>query len=208
MNTIEIMTTKHGPGRPGSAGEPGAVRGVVARGARRLRRIAMAVAAVAALAMLFGSGGDAHAAAEARAAGKPQKKRDEHVNMYKPIIMDPGFSARKVKAWREAGFIQFDWTTDGCSGGMREFAPKFFAKFFWPCAQHDFGYRNNDLVGFHDDKTREFVDRELHERMRAVCAKQRIGKRSCYLQAKLAYDALRKFGGKAWAGDTKDPWKK
>jgi hypothetical protein len=166
----------------------------------RPRRAAVPVAAVVALMMMF------LVDADARAATHEKAKRDDYVKDYVTIVRDQDFSDKIVVEWRKR-YPKFDWSTDGCSGGVKHVSKQDFAQFFWPCAQHDFGYRNNDFVGRHDDKTRAFVDSEFLERMRAVCDKlSGVKKTTCRGKAKLFYAAVHKLGTKAWNKDTRDPW--
>jgi hypothetical protein len=201
MNTTLTMTTKHEQAHSITGKDRVTSDRAAGSGSGRMRRSARSVAAVAALTVMSSAGADA------RAATLPDTKRDEYVNTYLSVVRDHGFSESKVGKWKRT-FPLFNWTTNACEGTIKDPATrKYFAVFFWPCAQHDFGYRNNDLVGHHDDRTRNIVDSEFLERMNAVCSRPTvIRKKQCRGVAKKLYDAAHSKGIRAWNADTNDPW--
>src|SRR5688500_13497574 len=76
----------------------------------------------------------------------------------------------------KSAYPGFDWSTDGCSVPMviqavSRMADKYVAKFYWPCVQHDFGYRNAGHVGLKNENARAQVDQHLKDGMMATCSR-------------------------------------
>jgi hypothetical protein len=113
---------------------------------------------------------------------------------YRQIIADPAFG-RNVAGYRKQ-YPFFDWTTDGCTVPKQINAKAFYV----PCVQHDFGYRNNRLVGLHNEETRRFVDQQLGKRMAAICNRQADPKlkNTCLTGVGAAFAAVRSVGGRWW----------
>lgn len=117
----------------------------------------------------------------------------QYAAAFNTIAADNSFHAH-YDQWRNK-FPNFDWGTDGCSGPAK--LTGFADNFYWPCVQHDFGYRNNRKVHRHNETTRAFVDAELLAHIKQLCAHYALlAKPGCYLAAQNFYNAVR-VGG--WA---------
>ncbi|MFE6286498.1 phospholipase A2 [Streptomyces sp. NPDC057877] len=88
----------------------------------------------------------------------------------------------------------FNWSNDGCSG------PQEFKDLFTEaCNQHDFGYRNygHQYGGLNLSPTREtkdWIDTRFWHEMRQTCIDHHGGSNWCLGHAKVAYDAVSRFG--------------
>ncbi len=98
--------------------------------------------------------------------------------------------------WKQR-FRFFDWSNDGCTGAE---VTGYGDDFYWPCVQHDFGYRNNRRAGLHNEATRKHVDEALRQNTQAICNRRPGGldKDNCYRASDLVYNAVRTFGGNFW----------
>lgn len=94
----------------------------------------------------------------------------------------------------KSAFPRFVWTTDGCSGpsGYTGWSDEFY----WPCRQHDFGYRNVRFYpSLRNETHRHWVDAQFKEHMNSVCDTLGWRKYPCYVAARAFYTAVY-FGGK------------
>jgi hypothetical protein len=115
----------------------------------------------------------------------------QYASAFNTIAADRDFRAHSDQ-WRQK-FPEFDWSTDGCSGPAK--LTGFADNFYWPCVQHDFGYRNNRKVHRHNEVTRAFIDAEFLAHLRQLCSHYAwLAKPGCYLAAENFYTAVRAGG--------------
>lgn len=91
-------------------------------------------------------------------------------------------------------YPSFNWTTDGCSGpsGYTGWSDEFY----WPCRQHDFGYRNaRHYPSLMNETHRHWVDGQFKQHMQNVCDDLGWRKYPCYAAAQAFYTAVY-YGGK------------
>lgn len=94
-----------------------------------------------------------------------------------------------------SAFPRFNWGNDGCSGpsGYTGWSDEFF----WPCVQHDFGYRNARFYPSRmNEADRHWVDGQFKQHMQAVCDTLGWRKPFCYVAAQAFYTAVY-FGGRS-----------
>lgn len=131
-------------------------------------------------------------AVPAHADPAPTVSDVQYALVFSTIAADNSFHDHH-NAWRQK-FPNFDWNTDGCSGPAK--LTGYADNFYWPCVQHDFGYRNNRRVHRHDDETRKFIDVELLTHMKQLCSHYAVlAKPGCYVAADNFYAAVRVGGG-------------
>ena len=84
----------------------------------------------------------------------------------------------------------FTWTTDGCSWTPADLKRRFYG----PCEQHDFGYRNfgKNLELERTENRRYEIDVRFHQEMYRVCAPLRSA-RGCKIEATAMYKIVRRF---------------
>jgi len=157
---------------PGGAGRGGAGRGAT------MQRIAV----MTAVAMVV----SAHAYAT-----PPLPEGDRYAENFAKIVADNDFREHYDQLRRD--FPRFDWHNNGCSGPAK--LTGYADDFFWPCVQHDFGYRNAKMVHRHNETTRTFIDFQLLEHTKRVCShRSLLAKPPCYVTANNFYSAVRLFG--------------
>ena len=122
----------------------------------------------------------------------PHKPLGElYVGNFAKIAADDKFREHYGE-WRR-NFPDFDWNNDGCSGPAK--LTGYADNFFWPCVQHDFGYRNASRVHRRNEATRKFIDDELLHHTKQVCSHYGVWKKPrCYVTADHFYKAVRLFG--------------
>jgi hypothetical protein len=155
----------------------GAAPGSAGRGAPTMHRTAV----MTAVAMLI----------SVSAYAARHKTLDEpYVGTFATIAADDKFREH-YDEWRR-NFPDFDWHNNGCSGPAK--LTGYADNFFWPCVQHDFGYRNAPLVNRRNEATRKFIDDELLKHTKQVCSHYHVLKKpSCYVTANNFYNAVRLF---------------
>jgi hypothetical protein len=121
---------------------------------------------------------------------------------YRSIVADDNFRTHYEQYKRQFPPPRFNWGNDGCSGPAK--LTGYNDNFFWPCVQHDFGYRNNRIASQHNEGTREFVDRQFLRHMRQICDRydsaliKRGAKVACYGAADAFYHAVRVGAKSSW----------
>lgn len=104
----------------------------------------------------------------------------------------------RSRYWTLRGaFPRFNWGNDGCSGpaGYTGWSDEFF----WPCVQHDFGYRNARFYPSRMNETdRHWVDGQFKQHMQAVCDTLGWRKPFCYVAAQAFYTAVYLRGGSSY----------
>jgi len=89
----------------------------------------------------------------------------------------------------------YDWSQDGCSGPATKTG--YADNFYWPCVQHDFGYRNNRRARMHNEWTRYDIDVSFLRHMDNLCAHYGVfAKVPCYSMSTIFYKGVR-YG--AWS---------
>lgn len=93
---------------------------------------------------------------------------------YNKIAFDPNFTTNLAKYKEEYG-DEFDFTNDGCSVPKAlavlfiGYITKYDSDFLPACIQHDFGYRNSDIVGLDEYDARLQVDEIFRDNMLKAC---------------------------------------
>lgn len=118
------------------------------------------------------------------------------VNKYWQIVKSSDFEQNYNQYKSECP--NFDWTTDGCSvpAEVQDLIPlshTYCGIFYWPCRQHDFGYRNADTEHVLNEDARKQVDDQLLASMKKTCSNF-----SCKAVAESFYSAVRLFGGRVF----------
>lgn len=107
-------------------------------------------------------------------------------------------STFRPRYWTLRGaFPRFNWGNDGCSGpaGYTGWSDEFF----WPCVQHDFGYRNARFYPSRmNEADRHWVDGQFKQHMQAVCDTLGWRKPFCYVAAQAFYTAVYYGGGSSY----------
>jgi hypothetical protein len=130
----------------------------------------------------------------------PRAPRQGFSAAYRMIVADDNFHANYDRYKRQ--YPQFNWGNDGCSGPAR--FTGYSDNFFWPCVQHDFGYRNNRIASQHNEAARQFVDSEFRQHMKQICGRydsairKRPARWSCNGAADAFYTAVRARAQSAW----------
>lgn len=90
-------------------------------------------------------------------------------------------------------YARFNWGNDGCSGPAK--FTGWSDEFFWPCVQHDFGYRNARLYPrLLNENHRAWIDGQFKQHMRQKCATLGWRKYACYVAAEGFWAAVRHGG--------------
>ncbi|PNY81615.1 phospholipase A2 [Deinococcus koreensis] len=104
----------------------------------------------------------------------------------------------RSRYWTLRGaFPRFNWGNDGCSGpaGYTGWSDEFF----WPCVQHDFGYRNARFYPSRmNEADRHWIDGQFKQHMQAVCDTLGWRKPFCYVAAQAFYTAVYLRGGSSY----------
>lgn len=110
---------------------------------------------------------------------------------YFTVVDDDNFHANYLN-W-EHYFPGYNWGTDGCSGPAAYSG--YNDNFYWPCVQHDFGYRNATFTGNHNETARSHVDSAFQRHMNQLCSHYAVlAKPGCYTAAKAFFLAVRAKG--------------
>lgn len=114
-----------------------------------------------------------------------------YTQYYFVVVDDDNFRANYGN-WTH-GFPGYNWGNDGCSGPASYTG--YNDNFFWPCVQHDFGYRNARFTGNHNETTRSYVDSAFQRHMNQLCSRYSFfAKPGCYAAAKAFFLAVRAGG--------------
>ena len=116
---------------------------------------------------------------------------DAYSQNYFVIVDDDNFRANHPN-WVHY-FPGYNWSTDGCSGPAGYTG--YDDNFYWPCVQHDFGYRNASFTGNHNETTRSHIDSAFQRHMNQLCSHYGVlAKPGCYAAAKAFFLAVRAKG--------------